>query len=459
LRKRIVKQPSTEQFLEACGALAPLQFEVQHQDQCETIRTTHSLPFVLVGRDEHADLPLEDARVSLRHTYLQVVDGRLWWADLDSRRGTHGKEGPKSTGFLDSGQRLGIGPFHIRLLGGCLVDDVEPSFLPNPFSSDTYDRLSLPRVRLDFVEGTAKPSLWTVDRSLTLVGRASCCKVRLHSPLVSRTHSALLHTATGLWAIDLLGRERLNVNGKAVRWALLEDADELRIGQFLIRVYSPSTPESRTPCSSPPSLMEKNVSSSAPSIIQSRPLTETAPVELSRLLSSMVSCAPLSSTVVPTGNGGTNESLLLPFIAQFSLMQQQMFDQFQQTLTMMVHMFGGLHRDQLEFLRQEMNHLHELTRELESLTTELARRIPTPSLEAGPDPSPRPIADSVPIAAPAVETTLPTQSQPSPPLMNPPADVHAWLSQRLVALQQERQSRWQRIFNTITGKRDEKAVP
>ncbi|HWG42138.1 MAG TPA: FHA domain-containing protein [Gemmataceae bacterium] len=453
-----MKQSSPDQFLQSCGALGPLQFEVEHPDRRATICITLPLPFALVGRDEHADLSLKDARVSLRHTYLQVVNGRLWWADLDSREGTHGREGRQSTGRLDSDRPLGIGPFHLRLLGGCLPDKAGLSSLANPFSGDAYDLLSLPRVRLDFVEGTAKPSLWMVDRPLTLVGRASCCKIRLRSPLVSRTHCALLSTAAGLWAIDLRGREGLHVNGTAVRWALLEDADELRIGQFRIRVYAPGVPESKTFSNFSPASMEANGPPPATSIVPSPTFAETLPAELGSLLSS----------VVPTGGGGANESLLMPFIAQFSLMQQQMFDQFQQALTMMVHMFSGLHDDQMRLVHQEVNQLRELTRELQGLTTELARQTLVPSRETVAAPSPGPITP--PAAAPAFPTPSHSLSphssasaEPAPFPSSPPArsnaDVHAWLSQRLAALQQERQSRWQKILHVLTGKRVEKTVP
>jgi pSer/pThr/pTyr-binding forkhead associated (FHA) protein len=469
-RKPIVKQPSPQQFLEACGVPAPLQVEVERPDQRETIRTTLSLPFALVGRDERADLLLKDARVSLRHTYLQVVAGRLWWVDLDSRRGTHGSQGRQMTGLLDAGQRLRIAPFHVRLVNGCLPDEAEPLSLRNPLSRDSYDLLSLPRVHLEFREGTAGPQWWTVDRSLMLVGRASHCKVRLNGLLVSRTHCALLHTAAGLWVIDLLGREGVHVNGTAVRWALLEDADELRIGSFRIRVNSLGAPRRETPSGR---CVETKGAPSATSIVPSRTVVETLPAELGSLFSSVVGLAPTSSTVVPTGVE-TNESALLPFITQFSLMQQQMFEQFQQALTMMVHLFSGLHRDQMQLIRQEMNHLQELTRELQGLPAELARHTSVPPRNAGAAPSPRPTAPVVPIAPPAAPAPLPTLPRSSPPRPIPPAeptssplstppaqsdaDVHAWLSQRLMVLQQERQSRWQKILNVLTGKRAEQAV-
>ena len=48
------------------------------------------------------------------------------------------------------------------------------------------------------------------------------------------------------------------------------------------------------------------------------------------------------------------ESMLVPLVNQFGLMQQQMFDQFQQAMAMMVQMFGTMHRDQMEVIRAEL---------------------------------------------------------------------------------------------------------
>ena len=49
------------------------------------------------------------------------------------------------------------------------------------------------------------------------------------------------------------------------------------------------------------------------------------------------------------------ESMLVPLVNQFGLMQQQMFDQFQQAMAMMVQMFGTMHREQMEVIRAELD--------------------------------------------------------------------------------------------------------
>ena len=66
--------------------------------------------------------------------------------------------------------------------------------------------------------------------------------------------------------------------------------------------------------------------------------------------------------------------MLVPLVNQFGLMQQQMFDQFQQAMAMMIQMFGTMHREQMEIIRAELDRLHDLTEEFHALNKELANR-------------------------------------------------------------------------------------
>ena len=82
-------------------------------------------------------------------------------------------------------------------------------------------------------------------------------------------------------------------------------------------------------------------------------------------MSSKVDLVPSNSmsSCAPCHNPNLTESMLVPMVNQFGLMQQQMFDQFQQAMAMMVQMFGTMHRDQMEVIRAELDRLHELTDE------------------------------------------------------------------------------------------------
>src|SRR5262249_31216361 len=64
--------------------------------------------------------------------------------------------------------------------------------------------------------------------------------------------------------------------------------------------------------------------------------------------------------------------VLTPFATQFRLMQEQMFEQFQQSLLTMFDMFSTLHRDQTSAIRQELDDLKRVTQEIQELRKEMA---------------------------------------------------------------------------------------
>ena len=145
------------------------------------------------------------------------------------------------------------------------------------------------------------------------------------------------------------------------------------------------------------------------------------------------------------------ESMLVPLVNQFGLMQQQMFDQFQQAMAMMVQMFGTMHRDQMEVIRAELDRLRELTEEFHALKNELAER----TREQAERPSQ---SSSSPPGAPSDSKPVPPagpRSSAKPSSTSPEADKDRdtvlWLHQRIRALQQERESRWQKILKLVPG--------
>jgi hypothetical protein len=311
--------------------------------------------------------------------------------------------------------------------------DEEVSTAPaNPLTTNSDDPSLLPRLALVFSGGGARQQVWLVDRSVTLIGRASFCKVRLHSPLVSQTHASLVNTSIGPWVVDLLGREGISVNGMSVRWARLEPEDEIGIDQFRIRLHFLAAPTRALQSNSPFSRDFK---------VSANVLPIGSPLSVPVLSAANSSLQALPPTSIQQMNG--SESLLLPLISQFSLMQQQMFDQFQQTLLLMAQTLGNLHREQMALVRQELDHIQDLTRQLHTLQLEEARPAspPRPTL-AEPSMVVTPPADAPSSSAPPTSSTLQFEG-----------DVHAWLSQRLEALQQERQSRWQKVLGLLTGQR------
>ena len=94
-------------FLSACGIEDSFQFAVENQDGTESRLRLLYQPFAVIGRDLRADVVLDHPEVSRRHVYLQVIEGRVFWIDLESRTGTPGAENRKdSAGFQSAGRSV-----------------------------------------------------------------------------------------------------------------------------------------------------------------------------------------------------------------------------------------------------------------------------------------------------------------------------------------------------------------
>jgi hypothetical protein len=211
------------------------------------------------------------------------------------------------------------------------------------------------------------------------------------------------------------------------------------------------------------------------------------------------------------------EAVIVPLVSQFGLMQQQMFDQFQQAMGMLVSMFGTMHRNQMDVIREELDRLHELSREFQELKAELARMSdsrgpnsdgtatnPNPGRGPGAVVSPPPFkaspgtrlipnpplssnarsmesvqgmkvsvskgsnaerqavsASATPGERVSPSLPLPSDSANSSPASGteadpegasqPDRDMILWLHQRISTIQDERETRWQKILKLLPG--------
>jgi hypothetical protein len=224
------------------------------------------------------------------------------------------------------------------------------------------------------------------------------------------------------------------LQGERVEVARLEDGDDLEIGNYRLRVEYHRPPEpstSSTTTRAPLALREENPGPLTPQ--QAR--------------------APGSSLQVYSGK---EETLLVPLLQQFNAMQQHMFDQFQQTLVMLVQTLSSMHQEQAALVREELRHFQKATEELTRLQAQAQG--PRVAAEASRDQRP---------AGPRLAGQLRTPSGELPPLapLAPAghvesgcredpvasADAQEWLNERIAQLQTERQGRWQRILSHIRG--------
>ncbi len=496
-------------FLSACGLDDSLQFVISRQGEDEPWTRLLRQPFAIVGSDPEADLVLSGSGVVRRHFYLQVIDGWAFWVDLEKAAGQRKDTDLQTTGWLEGDEVLSLSSYTIRRSGGGMVEGDARRSPPrdNPLVS-LGDVRTLPETSLEFLNGPSRSTTWPMRRVMSLVGSAAGCKFRLTDPSVSRFHAALLRTAGALWIVDLLGRDGVRVNGERSRVALLQDGDELRIGRYRMRVHRGDHDETGDIASirlPPPqrsrpagrALSTTNHADRVPAAIPFSPLSKN---EVAR--TNETPSPPMNLEVIATPPGFSIEhgpaqhdltaAMLVPLVNQFGQMQQQMFDQFQQAMGMMVRMFGEMHRDQMEVIRGELDRLRELTDEFHALKEELAARTradlarevaraepQVKTTAAAPDiakSSPQqlpPVAES-PASVSATPSLPPlaaflnsaaglnpttgsqaTQARPTPaPKPAAPTsdrETVAWLHQRIASLQQERETRWQKLLKLLPG--------
>ena len=533
-------------FLAACGIENSFQFAVENQNATESRLRLLYQPFAVIGRDLRADVVLDHVDVSRRHVYLQVVDGRVFWIDLESRTGTRGERESQRFGWLEGGRTFRIGPYVIRRFIGDsqALDNVDRSTLPRdtPLVARADAHVMQSEVALEFLNGPSQSMFKPVHRVLSLIGSASGCKFRLTDSSVSRFHGSLLQTSAGLWVVDLLGQKGITVNDVPVRSSRLVDGDIVRIGRYQIRIRFRGRAQALGP-----GLFDLGRATFLPK--QARQRQNHVQIEQDSMnwasailpahsgsidgqglsflpiqagsLRSKIDLIPLDPTLPGKSiQSELTESVLVPLVNQFGLMQQQMVDQFQQAMAMMFQMFGTMQRDQMELIREELEQLRTLTEEIHALKKELVERTqdqagaisrerevnlteldesagvssntlaspiaakpsePRGSFEASSIgqrevPSPVPVVSQAGRQqAPPDARAEPNQSSLSPamPLISEPSE-HAdpqssahhkntnsrpdsdraavlWLHQRMISLQRERESRWQKILKLVPG--------
>ena len=527
-------EPSIGLFREACGASDTLHLEIRS----EVGESEHQLlpqPFALIGRDERADIPLMHQQVSKRHAYLQVIAGRVFCVDLGSREGILWEGGVRPSGWMEGGSPIWIGPYRIRLGKDDLAaaESLAAPDLPSPLTPLMSGTIPLPDVTLEFLKFRTRPSWRMNDRVLALVGRSRDCQVRISDLSVSRFHCSLLRTPLGVWAVDLLGREGIQISGGNVPWARLDDGDELRVGKCLFRIrYVPNSGRGKR-LEGPPRVKSKVLNAPTPSPsppglpeVRSGPGQELEPVTTPsrpRVHPPATAGEPEPPTWPspvlkpgqiqverPSERDRLTEPLLELVIQKYDRMQQQMCDMQQQmsdqvheATVAMIQMFGTIHREQMDVVRGELDEIHRLSEELKELKANssrnsLAPQDPTTAVAPGRHPSDPDGRILPPDSRPASQTSPPPSpadlpagrasslsargpEQPTPadasshqdrpraveaaggspePEGRRPADcpagqvddlIHVVMSQRIAEIQRERQSRWHKILNLVTG--------
>jgi pSer/pThr/pTyr-binding forkhead associated (FHA) protein len=305
-----------ESFWEACECRGPLILEVEEGEGARPVRYAFDRPAILIGSGLGSDLRLEHPDVSRRHAYLQMIFGRPFVVDLDSRTGLTIGGAKSAAGWVVPGRPIAIGAARISVRSGHSQGDERPGPGSNPLSSKGDRSTSRPPTTSLVVDGDdARPI--PISRTLTLVGRSPRCKLRLRDPLASRFQVALLRTPGGVWVVDLRSTDGVSVNGVRLNHARLEDGDELRAGPMVAR------------------LVDRGSS---------------------------------LAVVRPDGSGGRSPGTdLRPILEQLAGAQDPSSEPFGMMILLLTQMMGTMHRELVDLVREELEQIRRLAAEMQAL--------------------------------------------------------------------------------------------
>jgi FhaA, N-terminal domain/FHA domain len=98
---------------------------------------------------------------------------------------------------------------------------------PEPTQAATPEELHVERETVSLTVDGERHSL---DKRSVVLGRSRDCDIRLSDPNVSRHHAEIRQEGATYWIVDLGSTNGLEVNGRRVKRAKLEDSDRVTLG-------------------------------------------------------------------------------------------------------------------------------------------------------------------------------------------------------------------------------------
>jgi hypothetical protein len=310
-------------FLQACHGTDPIRLEVRRSSGAATEKE-FAKPFVLVGRDSRADLPLVSPAVAPRSLYFQLIGGRVFAVRIADTPVKMADGRSWEAGWVRPTDEFEVGWVKVRVLN----PDQRTASTPPTSDDPLIPRHDGPyEYAFEPLHGRSNPPRrFTHRQDLLLVGREAPCRFLVRHPDVSRCHAAVVHTPSGPWVVDLLSRTGVTVNDGRHPAAPLQNGDQVVFGSVGVRVCL----DKREP--------------------------------------------PRGLAVPGAGRAGD------PVFDQIAQFQQQTFDQFRELFGAMIQMVGGVLNDHRRFLRDELERLERIAAKSGEATP------PAPPALTGPEP-------------------------------------------------------------------------
>ncbi len=258
-----------------------------------------------------------------------------------------------------------------------------------PPTGSVYQSNELPEITVVGPENETQ----SFCRPLTLVGNSADCQVRLDRPGVSPFHAALIAVPQRVWVVRLLAA-KTSAGDESAFFVDRGTQTHLRLGEAELRLHVAAAVNSL------PAIVPK-IESDA----MARPESSDAVTALAR---------------------------------HFAETQQQMFSQFDETIAKFMNTVGAMHSELVRLLQQEMERVDRLDKELGELRVQQERLGVKPAVREKP-------AEPRPVPTPIARESAQYSHDEIVPREPESAEVHAWLSQRVADLQQERLGIWTRM--------------
>ncbi len=211
-----------------------------------------NVPAVL-GRDESADIRVDDKKVSRRHAAFRLIDGLPWAEDLGSSNGVrlNGKRIDKR-GRFKVGDKIRVGGFYMSLREELASSSAPASAQVRAAPASSAAAIATARppkpavveeMDLPVIFGKDDPvagKRFTIHPGENIVGRLEGCDVPILDGSVSRQHSRLVYARERVTVSHLGSSNGTFVNNTRIDMAELADGDLLRVGNINFDVTFPA---------------------------------------------------------------------------------------------------------------------------------------------------------------------------------------------------------------------------
>jgi pSer/pThr/pTyr-binding forkhead associated (FHA) protein len=342
-----VSNGSLDSFVEACGGVQSISLSIRRVESRGDDETyTLHQPFVVIGSCPECDLVLPDRSVNYRHFYLQLAGGQWYFTNLARVSRTKAGQGHPASGSLEVGDELKVG---YNLIKRVLPSDAEIVQPTEDFQNSDQSGVAVP-FTVEVVSrrrGAFEMPPIEFSDPITLIGTSRFCDLVVNDENASRVHASLVSTPKGVFAVDLLGRGGIMVDGREEIWSPIYDGAVLQIGRTSLRICIGSTRGQQI------------------GRLGRRAVSRTVP-------------SPVAVPATPVYSGGLSEGAVLAIMGQISDMQNQFFEHSRLQMQWMTQMLSKVTESQREQAQRDMARIEDISRELNELRAQLARTPPAP---------------------------------------------------------------------------------